>query len=176
MGNLCRISDLYDPKEAIFETCFAGDDSKFPHPSVDIDLLRKMGFNWILTKQLFKICVQHIDNEYKTRGEFIDLYQRAMDVWNGFNNRINQFKPPWTAVEIQKLLDYCFVPISRYVSNLRSYRDDLRRKSNESLITMKDVMETINIPPLRTQKHRSQSPPALELTKLFNFAPTVPDV
>lgn len=120
------------------------------------------------------ICVQHIDNEYKTRGESIT--QRASDLWTRFNNRMNQFNPPWTALEIQTLSDYCFVPISRFVSDLRSYRDDLRVKSNKSLITMKDVMETRNVPLLWTQKHGSESPPALELKNVFSFAPTVLDV
>lgn len=171
-GDLCRISDLYDPNEAIFAATFEGDHSKFPHPGVDTATLKKMGFNWLLTKSSFMSCAQHIDNEYKRQGPSTQLYRRASDVWTGFNRRITQFNPAWNAEDIQSLSEYHIVPISSCPPS--SYR--YKRQSNEALVAMKDVMFAVDIPVLWTRKDCSVVPPSVDLTTLFNFEPVVKDV
>ena len=182
-GDLCRIADLYDPKEPVFASTFAGNNSKFPHPSVDTTPLKKMGFNSSLTKPLFMVCVQYLDNEYRTRGPTVTihqravLYQRASDVWKEFNNRITGFRPAWTAPEIQALSDYHFIPVARFVFTFESYRDGAKSNLAESLTRIKDLMEGLDAPLLWTQKYRSATPPALALAALFSFLrPTLPDV
>jgi hypothetical protein len=175
-GELCRISDLYDPNEAIFAATFEGNHSKFPHPHVDTRPLKKMGFNWILTKKLFITCAQYIDNEFKTQGPSDALHRRACDVWTGFNRRILQFNPAWTPAEIGSLANYHIVPISRFVSAVSTYRDSVRAESNKALIAMKDVMMPLGIPVLWTLKRSSMTPPCIGLTNLFSFEPTVKDV
>ena len=87
-GEFCRAKDLYNPAERIFAVTFT-DDSKYPHPDIDINLLKKLEFNFEITKKNFKTCVESLDSEYGTGGS-MNFYHRAREVWQAFGERLEK--------------------------------------------------------------------------------------
>lgn len=183
-GDLCRIADLYNPTEPIFASSFEGNDAKFPHESVDLALLRKLGFNSIVTKASFKVCVQYLDNIYNAQTpstpahQRARLFQRASVVWEEFNARVHHFYPAWTGPEVQGLSEYYFVPAAPLTGHWKGYRDSVRTIPSEALISMKDVMtpHPSVVPVVWTQKYYPASLPSKELQTLFNMSTPTFDI
>ena len=175
-GEFCRAKDLYNPAERIFRVTFI-DDSKYPHPSIDIDLLKNLEFNFEITKKNFKTCLESLDSEYGTGGS-MNFYHRAKEVWQAFGERLENIdKQPWTTQELTALADYHFVPVRQCISDSTSYRDGNVRRGVRGVVgTMKEVIESADMPIAWTQRLIAAESPSGWTKALFNFRPTVNEV
>src|SRR5438046_6887271 len=111
-GVFCPAKDLYNPTEPIFTITFT-DDSKYPHPSIDIKLLNKLGFNSEITKKNFKICLESLDREYEPGGS-MNFYHKAKEIWQAFGVRLEKIhEKPWTTEELHAMSDYPLVLVTK---------------------------------------------------------------
>ena len=175
-GEFCRAKDLYNPAERIFRVTFT-DDSKYPHPDIDINLLKKLGFNSEITKKNFKTCLQSLDGEYGTGGS-MNFYHRAKEVWQAFGERLEKIHElPWTTEELTALADFHFVPARQCISDSTSYRDGKVERGGRGIVgTMNEMIESVDMPIAWTQRLITAESPAGWTKTLFSFRPTVIEV
>lgn len=175
--DLCRAADLYDPSEPIFAASFAGDGSKLPHNALDIKDMRKLGFVSSVTKTRLRVCFECLDLEYRAGGSE-DLRQRAGSVWMAFCNRFGEKIENWRPRDIKDLANYHFIPVHQFKGETVSYRDRTLATSGDSMVLA--ALEEVVLPEYMaiswTKMCIPEYPPALWITRLFDFMPTVDQV
>jgi BTB/POZ domain len=172
-GELCRATDLYDPSERLFAESFAGDGSQLPHSILNINDLRKVGLNTVITKADFRVCLECLEREYQS-GVRGSLCERARYVWRKFCDRPSAGFPEFTRSDIAALSNYHFVTVHQYKAGTPSYRDAMPLPGSDTrvLATIREIADPEYIAVEWTQRFLPESPPASWIKNFCDISPT----
>ena len=168
-------STLFDAREPVFAAAFRGKRSFFPHQSLTTLQLHNLGVNSTLTKTTFLTCAQRLDGDHKSGDPTV--WERSLDIWLAFVNRMGQFTPTWTKTELEELAHYYFVPVTKYISEgAPSYRDIIARDvldRRARIATMNDIVAPRYLSIAWTQKRLPSTSPPTWTSDVLKFSPTI---
>lgn len=142
---------------------------------MNVENLKKLGFNYELNKKTFRFCLECLEQEYKRGGSDQKFYDKARTVWTGFSRQLEHVQPPWTKEQLNDLANYHFVPVRQNIYTSASYRDRFRQ-TTYVVATMGEVVASRDMAITWTVKLIAEIAPAPWTIRLFNFEPRVYDV